>query len=118
MAHMNPINSRAMATTTWLACFPRAISLRYRLQSLTWAFQLISWIALGCFSSRSWRCRLTFAGYRYAQAPSTRARRAWLFPALVMAPWRRGSPLEYSEGALIGFRGLTLSRCPRRVTHF
>ena len=26
IAHMHPINSRATATTTWLACFPRTIS--------------------------------------------------------------------------------------------
>src|SRR3989454_12086308 len=50
------------------------------------------------FSRRSWRCRLTFAGYRYAHAPSTRARRAWVLPALVMPPCRRRSPDEYSEG--------------------
>jgi hypothetical protein len=98
MAHTNPTSSRAMATTTWLACFPRAISLRYRLQRLPCAFPLMAWRALGCFASLSWRCRLTFAGYRYAQAPSTRARRAWVLPALVMAPCRRRSPVEYSEG--------------------
>jgi hypothetical protein len=62
MAHMNPINSRAIATTTWLACLPRALSRRYRLHSLTWAFQLMSWMILGWFSSRRWRWRLTFAG--------------------------------------------------------
>jgi hypothetical protein len=78
MAHLHPINSRAMATTTWLACVPRALNWWYRLQSLPWACQ--------------------FAGDRYAQAPATRARRAWVVPALVMEPWRRRSPVEYAEG--------------------
>src|SRR5436309_7947359 len=90
--------SRAMATTTWLTCFPRAVSWRYRLQRRTCAFQLMAWTSAGRFSSRSWRWRLTFAGYRYAHAPSTSARRAWLFPALGMPPWRRRAPDEYSEG--------------------
>jgi hypothetical protein len=26
MAHRNALNARAMATTTWLACFPLALS--------------------------------------------------------------------------------------------
>src|SRR5438034_737896 len=90
--------SCAMATTTWLTCFPRAVSWRYRLQRRTCAFQLMAWTSAGSFSSRSWRWRLTFAGYRYAHAPSTSARRAWLFPALVIPPCRRRSPDEYSEG--------------------
>src|SRR5262245_19164584 len=64
---MQPTNSRAIATTTWLAGFPRASSVRYRLQSLTWVFQLKSWTALGCVSSLRGRCRLTCAGERYAQ---------------------------------------------------
>ena len=36
-----------MATTTWLACLPVAISWRYRVQSRTCAFQLMAWIAVG-----------------------------------------------------------------------
>jgi hypothetical protein len=35
-----------------------------------------AWIALDWFSSLRWRCRRTCAGDWYAQAPSTRARRA------------------------------------------
>jgi hypothetical protein len=62
MAHLNPSNSRAIATTTWFACLPRALSRRYRLHSLTWAFQLMSWMLLGCCSSRRWRWQLTLAG--------------------------------------------------------
>src|SRR5215471_6770850 len=38
-----------------------------------------------------------FGGKRYAHAPSTSARRAWVLPALVREPCRRRSPLEYSE---------------------
>ena len=30
----------------------------------TWAFQPMAWTSAGSFSSRSCRCRLTFAGYR------------------------------------------------------
>src|SRR5437667_3244553 len=56
------------------------------------------WISAGTFSRRSCRCRLTFAGYRYAQAPSTSTRRAWPLPAFVIPPWRRRPPDEYSEG--------------------
>ena len=62
MAHRKPTNSRAMATVTTLACVPFATSRRERVPSLTWAFQLISWITLGCFSSRRCRGRLTVAG--------------------------------------------------------
>ena len=90
--------SRAIATTTWLTCLPRAVSCRYRRHRRTCAFQLIAWTSAGTFSNRSCRCRLTFAGYRYAHAPSTSARRAWLLPAFVIPPWRRRSPDESSEG--------------------
>src|ERR671922_1522225 len=62
IAHIKPTSSRAIATTTWLAFFPRAIRRRKRLHSRTCAFQLISWMALGCCSSRSCICRLTLAG--------------------------------------------------------
>jgi hypothetical protein len=55
-------------------------------------------MALGGVARRRWRCRLTVAGSRYAHAPATRARRAWVFPALVMEPCRRRAPLEYSAG--------------------
>ena len=78
MAHMHPASSRAMAPVTTVACWPCATSRRERLQSLTWAFQLLSWMILGGFSSRRGRWRLTWAGEREAQAPATRARRAWV----------------------------------------
>jgi hypothetical protein len=62
MAYIQSTSSRAIATTTWLACFPRAVRRRKRLHSRTCAFQLISWIGLGSVSRRSWRWRLTLAG--------------------------------------------------------
>ena len=98
LAHIKPTSSRAIATTTWLACFPRAIRRRKRLHNRTGDFQRISWMALGGCSSRSCRCRLTLAGSREDQAPSTKARRAWVCPALVMGPCRRRAPLESSAG--------------------
>jgi hypothetical protein len=64
IAPIKPTSSRAIATTTWWACCPRAIRRRKRLHSHTCAFQLISWMALGCCSSRRCRCRLTLAGSR------------------------------------------------------
>ncbi len=64
IAQANAAISRAMATTTWFTCLPRALNTRYRLHSRTWAFQPIAWTSTGSFSRRSWRCRLTFAGYR------------------------------------------------------
>jgi hypothetical protein len=42
--------------------------------------------ALGSFCRRRGKWRLTFAGYRYAQAPSTSACRACVFPVWVIAP--------------------------------
>jgi hypothetical protein len=98
IAHIKPTSSRARATTTWLACFPRAIRRRTRWHSRTGAFQLLSRMAVGWGASRCGICRLTLAGLREDQAPSTKARRAWVFPAVVMVPCRRRSPLEDSEG--------------------
>jgi hypothetical protein len=80
------------------ACLPRAARGRYRLHSLTWAFQLMSWRSLGCCASRSGQGRLPLAGERSAQAPAPSARRAGCCPVCVMPLWRRHSPREYSEG--------------------
>src|SRR5262249_42997971 len=46
------------------------------------------------------RSRVTLKrdGRRWCQAASIRSRRAWLLPVLVIAPWRRRSPLEFSLG--------------------
>ena len=41
---------------------------------------------------------LTRAGERYCQAAWTRARRAMALPVLVMPPWQRLSPVEFSLG--------------------
>ena len=98
MAPRKSASSRAMATTTGFACWPRAIKRRARWHRRTGAFQRRSWMVLGCGSSRRGLGRLTLAGYRSAQAPSTRARRAWGFPAVVIAPGRRRAPREYSAG--------------------
>jgi hypothetical protein len=98
MAPRKPASSRAMATTTGWACVPRASRRRERLHSRTGAFHLRSWLGLG--SSSSWSCqwRLTVAGSREAQAPSTKARRAWVWPVLVLDPCRRRSALASAEG--------------------
>lgn len=42
MAPMHPVSSRAMATGTTVACFPRATRRRERVQSLPGAFPLMS----------------------------------------------------------------------------
>jgi hypothetical protein len=99
MAHMQPTSSRAIATTTWVACCPRASSGRLHCQRRTGAFQLMSWMALSGVSSCRDRCRLTLAGEREAHVPPTMARRAWVLPALGMAPCRRRAPLDYAEGS-------------------
>ena len=39
--------SRAMATTTWLTCLPRALNSRYRLHRRSWAFQPMAWTSAG-----------------------------------------------------------------------
>jgi hypothetical protein len=121
MAQLKPASSRAMATTTWVACVPRAIKRRTRLHRRTCAFQLMSWMGFGRCASRSGKERLTLAGYREAQAPSPRARRAWVLPALGIVPCRRRSPLAYSEGIrpsyFISWRGVsTRVRSPSSAT--
>jgi hypothetical protein len=98
MAPINALRSRAMATTPWLAFFPLALSCRERVHRRLWAVQLLSWLGLGTFARRHGRGRLTVAGSREAQAPSTRARRAWLWPVLGMPPCWRCSPVEDAEG--------------------
>ena len=98
MAQIKPASSRAMATTTGFACLPRASKRRARVHRRTGAFQRRSGMVWGGGSSRRGECRLTLAGYRSAQAPSTRARRAWGFPAVVIEPCRRRAPREDSAG--------------------
>jgi hypothetical protein len=76
MAHRHPMRARAIATTTWLACFPGAITRRSRGHRRTWAVHLRSWMAWGCGARRRGTGRLTCAGDRDAQAPSSSTRRA------------------------------------------
>jgi hypothetical protein len=62
MAPMQAAISRVIATTTWLACFPRAVKCRKRLHKRTWAFQPTGWMACGHCANRHGRWRLTLAG--------------------------------------------------------
>jgi len=98
MAHIQPTRSRAIAPTTWWACFPRARRRRTRVHHRPCACQRLSWSGFGRFSRRRGRGRLTVAGSREAQAPAISARRAWVGPVLVMPPCRRGSPLADADG--------------------
>ena len=52
IAHMNAINSRAMAVTATLGCLPRAVSRRKRLHKRTCAFHPMSWSGFGSVSMR------------------------------------------------------------------
>lgn len=61
--------SRAIATTTWLACFPRAVRARNRLHHRTWAFHLMCWMGFGPCSKRTCRWRLTLAGVPVGPCP-------------------------------------------------
>jgi hypothetical protein len=62
MAHLQPTRSRALAPTTWWACFPRALRRRTRVHNRTGACQLLSWSGFGRVSRRRGRGRLTVAG--------------------------------------------------------
>jgi hypothetical protein len=107
IAPRHPPRARAMATTPWVACGPRAIRRRSRVPRRTWACQLRSWRAVGGPARRRWRGRLTVAGWRDAQAPATHARRAWVWPAVVLAPCRRRAPRDDAAG----LRPQHVSRC-------
>ena len=62
MAHRNARSARAMATTTWGACCPLALSGLSRLPRRRWACPLLSWLGWATCSRRSCRCRRTVAG--------------------------------------------------------
>ena len=98
MAPINAAMSRAIATTTWVACCPRAVRGRQRVHQRTWAFPPRCWLAWGNGSTRHGRWRLTLAGDREAQAPAMSARRANVWPALVRRPGRRRAPRESALG--------------------
>ena len=94
-----PASARARAPVTRCAGLPRATRCRSRVQRLTWAFPLRSWIIVGGGASRRCRGRLPWAGAREAQAPSPRARRAWGCPAVVSAPCGRRAPEAEAAGS-------------------
>jgi hypothetical protein len=98
MAPMHPASSRAIATVSRGAGWPRAPRGRERVPSLPGACQRLSWSSWGCVSRRRCQGRLPFAGEREAQAPSPSARRAWGGPAWVLEPWWRRSPEAWSAG--------------------
>jgi hypothetical protein len=98
MAHRKPARSRARATPTGWTLLPRARRRRYRFPSRPCACPRRSGSAGGRCASRRRKGRRTWAGSRQAQAPATRARRAWGWPAWGRAPCRRRSPLEDSAG--------------------
>lgn len=52
---------------------------------------------LGLLGQTQWQRAADLGGRAGAQAPSPRARRAWLLPAVVLAPWWRRSPEKYPE---------------------
>jgi hypothetical protein len=121
MAHMQPASARARAPVTTGACGPREPRRRSRGQRRPWAFQLRSGMMGGGVSRRRGRGRLPWAGSREAQAPATSARRAWLWPAVVMDPCRRCAPEEDAAGSrptpVIRARGgSTRVRSPRVET--
>jgi hypothetical protein len=113
MTHRKPASAWAMATTPWLACLPRASKRRTHVHSRTWVFQLLSWIGFGSIASRSGKWRLTWAGYRYAQASSTRARRRELGRRRLRQSCRCGHPCRWiacSTGARADLRGCVRCR--------
>jgi hypothetical protein len=79
-----------MATPTWAAWGPRARRRRERLHRRTWGVQRMSWMTLGGFVRRTWRCRRPVAGDRQAQAEafvvSYRERQAPQGPAVARQP--------------------------------
>jgi hypothetical protein len=109
-----PASSRALATTTWLACLPRALTRRTRLHRRPCTRHLRAWRGGGRGSRRSGTWRLPWAGEREAQAPATHARRACVLPAFVRDPCRRRSPLESAEG-LTPKHGLRGRGCSTRL---
>jgi hypothetical protein len=79
-------HSRAMAPTTGGAVVPGAIRGRSRVPRRPGAGPLRAWSAGGRWARRRGRGRLPGAGSRSAQAPATRARRAWGGPGGVSRP--------------------------------
>ena len=69
MAQIKPASSRAMATTTWFACVPRAIKRRERVHSRPGAFQLMSWMGLGWWFEPQWQMPTDVGGIPVGPGP-------------------------------------------------
>jgi sirohydrochlorin ferrochelatase len=98
MAQTNAASSRAIAVATTVLRLPLRSSARKRRHSRVCAFHAISRTRRGAAATFACFSRPTRAGCRYAQAASTRMRRARALPALVMPPRLTLSPVELSEG--------------------
>jgi hypothetical protein len=114
MAQTPPPRSRALATVTPGACVPWAPRRWERVPSRPGACQRLSYRLGGWFARRLGRCRRTGAGARDAQAPSTRTRRAWGVPVVVLPSWARRGRWEprCHEGSWLvrQIRGIALAR--------
>src|SRR3954451_2632293 len=97
-AQQCPASSRATATTMIERGLRRASSACQRpcrRRALRSAWACTAWgLPLRLRSSVT----LLRGGRRWCQAASISSRRTWLLPVLVIAPWRRRSPLECSLG--------------------
>lgn len=91
-------SSRATATTTIERGLPRLSSACQRPCSRRPLRS--AWACTTCGLPSRLRSSVTLlrGGRRWCQAASISSRRTWLLPALVIAPWRRRSPLECSLG--------------------
>ena len=97
-AQQCPASSRATATTTIVRGLPRASSACQRWCSRRALRSAWACTARGLPSRLRSSVTLLRDGGRWCQAASISSRRTWLLPALVIAPWRRRSPLEFSLG--------------------
>jgi hypothetical protein len=88
-------SSRATAVTTCCFGLPRPVSRRKRRCKRCCACHACSMMARVAAAAARGRER---GWCRYCHAASTRTRRQWALPVLVMRPRARVAPLEYSEG--------------------
>jgi len=98
-APSKPASARAMAPTTGVAGVPRALPRRSRVHRRRCACPRRSGRGGGRLARRRGQWRRTWAGSREAQAPSTTARWAGVWPVVVSAPCRRRSPRAGAEGS-------------------
>jgi len=97
-AQQCPASSRATATTTIERGLPRASSACQRLWSRRALRSAWACTATGLPLRLRASAGLIRGGRRWCQAASTRSRRACVLPVLLIPPWRRLSPLEFSLG--------------------